>query len=229
MNEDQRADLEKASEEIRRFFHDIVYNPLENLISQRLKGIESQVRGVADVNSKAIEIYEFLQGDMTSKLEELESELKSIQAQMRVQGEGQSQTMRGHLIHEIAQSRVSLEEVLSKLAIERSGDHLACLEHIGACRQETLQARDTIASALVQADAVRVTEHQALMEGSAIAHQGTRELFVSVCKSMSEQTFPELKDRFRACEKRILFAIVLASVSVALNVALVIILMNYFR
>jgi hypothetical protein len=67
------------------------------------------------------------------------------------------------------------------------------------------------------------------MEGSSFAHQGTRELFVSVCKSMSEQTFSELKDRFHACEKRILFAIVLAAVSVALNVALIIILMNYFR
>jgi len=229
MNEDQSADLDRASEGIRKFFQEVVSEPLETSISQKLKGIESHVRGVSDVNSKTIEIYEFLHGDTTAKLEEVESQLRSVQAQMRVQGEGQPQTMHGHLIHEIVQSRVSLDEMLSKLAAERSGDHQACIENIGACRQETLQARNVLAAELARAEAARAAEHQALIEGSNSAHQGAGELFVSVCKSMSEQFSAELADRFRACEKRVLIATIVASVGVALNAALIIILLNHLK
>lgn len=228
-DEDQAADLDRASEGIRKFFQEVVSDPLETSISQKLKGIESHVRGVSDVNSKAIEIYKFLEGEMLEKLNEAESQLKSVQGQMRLQGEGQPQTMRGHLIHEIAQTRASLEKMMGKLAVEHSGDHQACIEHIGACRQETLQAHDILAAELARSEAARSVEHQALLDVSNSAHQGAGELFVSVCKSMSDQISAELADRFRACEKRILIVTILASVGVALNAALIIILLNHLK
>jgi hypothetical protein len=229
MNEEQNDDWKEASDEIRNFFKKAVSEPLENYISQKLKVIESQVRSVSDINSKAIEIFQLLQGQTNPQIEEVECQLKSVQAQMRVQGEGQQLTMRGQIINEIMQSRESHSEMLCKLAAERLNEHQACMEHIGALRQEALQERDILAAALARADAARVAEHQTLIQDSTSAHHATRDLFSSVCKSMSDQISAELEGSFRAYKKRILFATVLVSIGIALNMVIVMILLHHLN